>query len=364
MKTYNIGVIGAGFMGKTHSYGWTVIPFFYKNPGFRCVLKGVCTSKPETAEAARQELGFDKAYADPLALIDDPDIDIIDIASPNAFHKPALLAAVKAGKPVYCDKPLTGNLDEALEIERALPDPARAGQMTLQYRFYPATMRAKQLIQDGRIGEVICFRAVYLHSGNVTPGKRLSWKDMREYGAGVLYDLGSHAIDLLTWLCGAGLKDVYARQKTLYPQRPSMENPAVLAAQDTDDMTLISATLANGATGSIEVSKIATGAQDELRFEIHGTRGALRFNLMQPDTLDFFDAADPEMPLGGVSGFKRIHCLQRYDPPAGFPAPSSPSAGCAATCIACTRSSTPCTPANRSTHRSRAASNWRSGWRL
>jgi predicted dehydrogenase len=254
-------------------------------------------------------------------MIADPGIDIVDIASPNSAHLEAILAAAAAGKPVYCDKPLTGSLDQALAVERALPDPARAGQMTLQYRFYPATLRARQMIEAGQLGDVICFRAAYLHSGNVAPGKRMNWKDLRAYGAGVLYDLGSHAIDLLTWLCGAGLAEVSARQKTLHAHRPSLADPAALAAQDTDDMTLINAVLTNGALGSLEVSKIATGAQDELRFEIHGTRGALRFNLTQPDFLDFFDAADPDSPLGGESGFKRIHCLQRYPPPAGFPGP-------------------------------------------
>ncbi len=94
-----------------------------------------------------------------------------------------------------------------------------------------------------------------------------------------------------------------------------------MSEQDSDDMTVVVAELVNGAIGTIEVSKIATGAQDELRFEIHGTQGALRFNLMQPDYLDYFDLADPEMPFGGTSGFKRIHCLQRYEPPAGFPGP-------------------------------------------
>jgi predicted dehydrogenase len=222
---------------------------------------------------------------------------------------------------VYCDKPLTGNLEQALLLERELKSPAALGQMTLQYRFFPATMRARRMIADGVLGEIISFRVEYLHSGNVVAGKRMNWKDLRSYGAGVLYDLGSHAIDLLTWLCGAGLAEVYARQKTLHKLRPSLDNAAVMAEQDSDDMTVIAATLTGGALGTIEVSKIATGAQDELRFEIHGTKGALRFNLMQPDYLDYFDMADPEMPLGGTSGFKRIHCLQRYEAPAGFPGP-------------------------------------------
>jgi predicted dehydrogenase len=149
----------------------------------------------------------------------------------------------------------------------------------------------------------------------------MNWKDMRALGAGVLFDLGSHTIDLLTWLCGAGLQQVYAQQKTLHRLRPSAQDASVMAEQDSDDMTTLVATLTNGALGTIEVSKIATGAQDELRFEIHGTRGAVRFNLMEPSYLDFFDMADPEMPLGGKSGFKRIHCLQRYEAPAGFPGP-------------------------------------------
>lgn len=321
MKTYRIGVIGAGFMGHVHSYCWSAIPFFYKNLDYRCVLQAVCTSKDATATASRDELGFTTSYTDQLTLINDPDVDVIDIATPNSLHVDALLAAEHAGKKVYCDKPLTGNLDQALKLEQSLHSPHLLGQMTLQYRFFPATLRARQMIAEGRIGDVINYRIEYLHSGNVVPNKRMLWKDMRAFGAGVLYDLGSHAIDLLTWLCGAGLAEVSARQKTLHKLRPSAQDAGTMSEQDTDDMTVILATLTNGALGTVEVSKIATGAQDELRFEIHGTRGALRFNLMQPDYLDYFDLTDPEMPLGGTSGYKRIHCLQRYEAPAGFPGP-------------------------------------------
>jgi predicted dehydrogenase len=321
MKTYNVGVIGAGFMGHVHAYCWTAIPFFYKNTGYKCVLKAVCTSRLSSAEAARDELGFERAYDNAQAMITAPDIDLIDIASPNSLHKEALLAAHRAGKPVYCDKPLTGNLDDALQLEHEISGIERLGQMTLQYRFFPATLRAQRMIAEGRLGDIISFRTAYLHSGNVIAGKRMNWKDMRAYGAGVLYDLGAHALDLITWLCGAGLAEVSARQKTLHKLRPSAQDAAVLAEQDSDDMTVMALLLSNGALGTLEVSKIATGAQDELRFEIHGTRGALRFNLMQPNYLDYFDMADPETPLGGVSGFKRIHCLQRYEAPAGFPGP-------------------------------------------
>lgn len=321
MKTYRIGVIGAGFMGHVHSYCWTALPFFYRNLGYRAVLHTVCTSRQATADAARDELGFLNATADHMALINDPDIDVIDIASPNSLHLDALLAADRARKPVYCDKPLTGDLEQALRLQRELVAPEKLGQMTLQYRFFPATLRAHSMIADGKLGDIISFRTEYLHSGNVVAGKRMLWKDMRAFGAGVLYDLGSHAIDLLTWLCGSDLAEISARQKTLHKLRPSAHDPNVLAEQDSDDMTVMLATLTNGALGTIDVSKIATGAQDELRFEIYGTRGALRFNLMQPNYLEYFDSSDAETPLGGTSGYKRIHCLQRYDAPAGFPGP-------------------------------------------
>lgn len=323
MRVYRIGVLGAGFMGRTHAWCWQSLPYFYSDLGFRCELTSVATSRIQTAEAARDGLGFARCHADPLELIGDPAIDIIDIASPNRSHRDALIAAAAAGKPVYCDKPLTGNLSEALELERALPAAENMGQMVFNYRFFPATMRARQMLEAGEIGEVISFRTEYLHSGNVAPGKRIAWKDRRDYGGGVLYDLGSHAVDLLTWICGESIAEIHARQRTLHRSRPSLEDPRVAAEQTGDDMTLMSVVLTGGAVGSIEASKIATGAQDELRFEIHGTRGALRFNLMDPNFLDHFDQAEPESPLGGASGFRRIHCVQRYGAPAVFPAPKA-----------------------------------------
>ena len=324
MKTYRIGLLGAGFMGRTHSWCWQSLPYFYSGLPFRVELAAVATSRPETAERARAELGYARVHADAEALVADPEIDIVDIATPNHLHRDALLGALRHGKAVYCDKPLTGDIASALAIEAAVAgtDTSRV-QMVFHNRFFPATLRAKQIIESGTLGEPVSFRLEYLHSGNVPEGKRLAWKDRRDFGAGVLYDLGSHAVDLLTWLCDRPIVDVFARQKTLHPLRPSLEDPSVLVEQDSDDMTLMNVVLAGGAIGTIEASKIATGAQDELRFEIHGTRGAVRFNLMDPNYLDWFDLADPETPHGGFSGFQRIHCVQRYEPPAMFPAPKA-----------------------------------------
>lgn len=323
MKTYRIGIVGAGFMGRTHAWCWRSLPFFYSPLDFRCELHGVCTSRRETAEKAREDLGFAKSYTSVQEMADDPQIDLLDIASPNSAHLEAILAAHAAGKPVYCDKPLTGSLQQAEELARRVPGLVQAGQMVFHNRFFPATMRARQLVEQGALGQVIGFRAAYLHSGNVPEGRPLAWKDTKEYGAGVLYDLGSHVLDLLTWLAGDEPAEVMARQRILHPLRPSREDPSRMVEQNADDQTVMLVTMRSGAIGTLEASKIATGAQDELRFELHGTKGALRFSLMDPNYLDWFDMKDPEAPLGGTSGFKRIHCVQRYMPPAIFPTPKA-----------------------------------------
>jgi len=323
VKTYRIGVLGAGYMGRTHAWCWRSLPFFYADLPWRAELHAVATSRLETAAAAREAFGFTRTHASAEELIDDPDIDVVDIASPNHLHKDALLRALARGKAVYCDKPLTGNLAEALAIEAATAPAGEPVQMVFHNRFFPATQRARRMIAAGDLGEIICFRCEYLHSGNVPAGRRMAWKDRRDHGGGVLYDLGSHAVDLITWLVDRPVADIHARQRILHRLRPSLEDPSTMAVQEGDDMTLMSVALAGGALGTIEASKIATGTQDELRFEIHGTRGAARFNLMDPNYLDWFDLADPEQPLGGTSGFKRIHCVQRYEAPATFPAPKA-----------------------------------------
>jgi len=323
MKTYRIGAVGAGFMGRTHALCWRSLPFFYSPLDFRCELHGVCTSRPETAEKARETFGFRRAYATVQQMAADPEIDILDIASPNSAHKDAILAAHAAGKPVYCDKPLTGSLQQAEEIARCIPDLTRAGQMVFHNRFLPATLRARQMVEEGRLGAIIGFRAEYLHSGNVPEGRPLAWKDMKEFGGGVLYDLGSHVLDLLSWLCDDAPAEIAARRRILHPKRPSRTDPTRLVEQDGDDQTVMLITLRSGAIGTLEASKIATGAQDELHLEVRGTKGALRYSLMDPNYLDWFDISDPETPLGGTSGFKRIHCVQRFEPPAIFPTPKS-----------------------------------------
>lgn len=318
MKEIGIGIIGFGFMGKTHTYGYKTIPLYYDKLPFKIRLVGVCDSIAGTAEYAKEMLGFEFATTNPDDIFNCADISVINVCTPNIYHKEAVLKGLQAGKHVYCDKPLAASFAETKEITDVLSNFASITQMALQYRFFPVSMRAKELIDEGRIGNPLSFRVSYLHSGSVDPTKPLGWKQDKKFGGGgVLYDLGSHALDLVYYLLGE-YQEIFARTKVLYKQRPDRNGN--LVEVEADDIALMMANTKSGAIGTIEASKIATGTNDEMRVEIHGDKGALRFNLMEPNYLEFYDNALPDCPLGGEKGYTRIECCQRFYKPGGsFP---------------------------------------------
>ncbi len=318
MDEIRVGIIGFGFMGKTHTYGYKTIPLYYGNLPFKIKMVGICDSILDVALKAKENLDFEFATDNPDDIFGRNDINVIDVCTPNIYHKEAVLNALKAGKNVYCDKPLAASFEETREITGILDQYDAVTQMALQYRFFPATMRARELIEEGRIGRIMSFRACYLHSGSVDPNKPIGWKQDKKFGGGgVLFDLGSHVLDILYYLLGE-YSDVFARTEVIYKQRPDRNGNMVNI--EADDLALMIIKMKNGGTGTIEASKVATGANDELRFEIHGDKGAVRFNLMDPNWLEFYDNMQPEAPLGGIKGYTRIECVQRFKKPGGdFP---------------------------------------------
>jgi predicted dehydrogenase len=283
----------------------------------------VVTARPETAEKARQTIGADAAATDYRAVTENPAIDIVHVCTPNHLHKDALLSAIAHGKHVYCDKPLVATMTEADQIAAVLPGYRAIGQMTFQNRFFPATLRAKQLVEAGRLGEMLSFRAAYLHGGNANPAAPLKWKMQSAAGGGVIADLASHVLDLMDWLIGP-FRAVTAATKTAYAQRPSPDDPKKMLPAETEDCVAVLAAMQSGALGTIEGTKLATGAEDEIRLEIHGSRGALRFNGMEPHYLWWHDATAADEPLGGLRGWNRIDTGGRYPPPATrFPTPKA-----------------------------------------
>jgi predicted dehydrogenase len=214
-------------------------------------------------------------------------------------------------------------MDEAGDIRAALEAYRGTAQMTLQNRFFPATMRARQLADAGALGDVLQFRAAYLHGGSADPQAPLKWKLSAEAGGGVIADLASHVLDLVDWLVGP-IRSVMAATHVAYPERPSPSDPATKLKVDTEDCVVLLARLASGAVGTIEATKIASGSEDEIRLEVHGSRGALRFSGMDPHHLDLYDSTAADRPQGGMRGWNRIDTGQRYPQPAtGFPSPKA-----------------------------------------
>jgi predicted dehydrogenase len=320
VRTYNIGILGFGFIGKVHAFAHANLPFFFSDLPFRTRIRTVCCSRPESAEAARAFLGADRATCDFRAVTEDPAVDVVHVCTPNPVHAEALLSALAQGKHLYCDKPLTATLDEALAVEHALASYRGTSQMTFQNRFFPSAMRARQLVQEGRLGDLLQLRVTFLHASNADPGAPLRWKLSGAAGGGVIADLGSHALDFALFLAGE-ITGLNALTKTAYAERPAADDPTRRVAVDAEDCMLAMVRTAGGAVGTIEATKLATGSEDELRAEVHGTRGAIRFNSMAPHHLEFYDVGLPAAPLGGVRGWTHIDCGQRYPAPGGFPAP-------------------------------------------
>jgi len=323
VKVYRVGILGFGMIGKVHAYGYLNLPLFYDPPPLRARITHVVTSRLETARKACQMIGADVAGTDFRLVTENPEIDIVHVCTPNHVHREALLSALQAQKHIYCDKPLVATLAEAEEVQAALHAYRGTAQMTFQNRFFPATMRAKQLIDAGALGQVLGFRAAYLHGGSAAPEAPVKWKLTAVAGGGVIADLASHALDLLDWLIGP-FAAVMAATQIAYPQRPSATDPQASVPVDAEDCVMLLARMRSGALGTLEATKIATGAEDELRLEIHGSRGALRFNGMHPHWLEVHDAAASGDPAGGLRGWNRIDTGQRYPAPAAaVPSPKA-----------------------------------------
>ena len=322
-KTLGVGVLGYGFMGRTHTYAHRTIPFYYDPPPVNVRLVVVCRRRADKLPAAVAEGGFSRGTTDFRDVVEAEDVDIVHVCTPNDQHLPALRAAIAAGKHIYVEKPVTATLAEAEELERLLGGYAGTAQVVFQYRFFPATMRARRLIQEGFLGPVTHFRAAYLHSGSVDPLKAVNWKSTAAAGGGVVRDLGVHVLDLLWWLIGP-FDRACCISRIWADKRPSLDRPGEVLTVDAEEAAAVLLTCPDGAFGTIEASKIATGAEDELRFEIHGRDGAMRFNLMDPNWLEVFDGRDADGELGGNRGWKRLACVQRYPLPGGrFPSPKA-----------------------------------------
>jgi predicted dehydrogenase len=312
-----IGIVGYGQMGRIHSYAYRSIPFYYDGQPCKIILKGICDANETLAKKGKEQGGFEFYSTDYRELVSRNDIDIIDVCTPNKQHAAPVIAALENGKHVYCEKPLAFDSKEASKIVEVADKSGRKHQITSEYRFIPAIMKAKELIEEDFVGRVFHFRGVYLHSGYIDPRRPREWRLQKDViGGGVLVDLGPHLLDIMHHLVG-GAAEVVAQTETFFKERPSPENPKEMLPVDVEDAVVLLLRLKNGGLALAEMSRVATGAEDEMRFEIHGQNGALAFNLMKPNELLAFSARD----LKDRQGFKVITTVQKYPPPAVMPAP-------------------------------------------
>ena len=326
-KKYKIGILGFGSMGRTHSFSVASVPYHFWGCPFSAEYVSVCTAKEETAKKAAEQFNIAKYTANEDDVINDPNIDIIDISTPNIFHYESAKKAILSGKHVLCEKPLAVNAKEAAELAR-LADEAyiKNGQicgLVFNNRHLPAVKRAKALVDEGKLGKILSFEFKYLHNSCIDPSRTVGWKqDASVCGAGTLFDLGSHAVDLCRYLCGE-FDSVYAKEQIAFPTHKTADGSEWNT--NADEATYITATLKCGAVGTITVGKINVGACDDLSFTVYGTRGSMKFELMDPNWLYFYDACAEGGSFGGLRGYTRIECVGNYEAPGGrFPSPKAP----------------------------------------
>lgn len=281
-----IALIGQGFMGKAHSNAYRQAPHFFDLP-FELDCRVICARNRDSLQAMADRWGWSEIATDWRAVVERKDIDLVDVATPNSLHAPMAIAAAEAGKMVLCEKPLAVSAEEAArmaEAARGVPN-----GVWFNYRRVPAVAFCRRLIDDGRIGQVFHYRATYLQEWGNDPARPIGWKTQKAgAGLGALGDLGSHLVDTALWLNGP-IREVSALLHTFAPGR------------DVDDAALLLARFENGSIGTFEATRYAVGCRNRNAFEIHGTRGMLRFNLEDMNRLEFCDATEPRNLQGARS---------------------------------------------------------------
>lgn len=313
-----VGIIGFGYMGKMHAMCYENIKFYY-NTDINVKLYAVVTSKTQDELPVK----FEKIYSTYEELLMDQEVDIIDICSPNYMHAHALIKAIEKNKHIYCEKPLSINLESAKRVMETYKacNYSKVSRITFEYRFVPAIMRAKELIDEGKIGKLVNFNFRYYGCEFLDPQRPISWQSDKEMsGGGVLYAMGTHSLDLIRYLVG-DVKEVFAQKKTHFKKRPLKENPSVVKDVNIEDILNIQMLCDSDVMGTLILSQVAAGSGIDFGFEIYGEKGCVKFNHENPNVIYYYDNTEEKEPHGGLGGFKAIETTQKYGGEAVFPPP-------------------------------------------
>ena len=283
-----IGLISVGWMGKLHSRAYQAIPQVYPELKIRPQLVHAADTAPDRADYAREVLGYAKAGTDYHDVLADPDVDVVSICAPNMLHREIGVAAARAGKPFWIEKPVGRDAAETAEVAAAARAAGVVTSIGYNYRHAPAVERVRELIAAGELGRITNVRAVFFNSYANEPNGALSWRFRRDQaGSGALGDLLSHVVDLMQYVV-APITEVSSLLSTVYTQRPilpmgSATHFAViengeLGDVENDDYVAALARFATGAVGTLEASRVSVGPQCGLGFEIFGTEGSATWN--------------------------------------------------------------------------------------
>jgi predicted dehydrogenase len=304
-KKLNVGVIGYGFMGRTHSNAYRMVGNFFDVP-YEPVLKVICGLGKDEAKAFAQRWGFESHTTNWRQVIEDEDINVVDICVPNNVHAEIAIAAAKAGKAICCEKPLALNAAQAEQMVKAIEDAKVPNMVSFNYRRVPAVTLAKMLIDQGRLGQIFHYRANFLQdwtiSTKVPQGGMGTWRlDVKAAGSGVTGDLLAHCIDTALWHNGL-IGEVCAMTETFIKQRMHAETGKVEPV-GIDDACTFFCRFDNGSLGNFESTRYARGHKALYTFEINGEHASIAWDLHDLHRLSYFDHRDESI----VRGWRSVH---------------------------------------------------------
>ena len=320
MSEIGVGLVGYKFMGRAHSNAYRQVSHFFDVDPVP-VMRAICGRNQASTEAAAKQLGWATVETDYHALVNRDDIGLVDVSTPGYTHKEVVLAALEAGKHVLCEKPLANTLDEAREMLLAARKAGTINMVNFNYRRVPAVQFVKQLIADGRLGDIRHFRGVYLQDWLVDESVPLAWRLKKEYaGSGALGDIGAHIMDLAQFLVGpvtrvVGTLDTFVKQRPVEVQNSggsglSWESGDEMGDVTVDDATTFLARFDNGATGTFEATRMALGRRNYNSFEINGSLGSVVFNLERLNELQVYFREDE----AGLQGYRTINVTEGSHP--------------------------------------------------
>ncbi len=312
-KQIRIGLIGTGFMGRTHSNGYNRVPNFFPELEYQPVLKAVCSRNLESVKAFAEQWGYESVETDWKVLIARDDIDAVDICTPNDTHAEIAMAAAAAGKMILCEKPLSRNLAEGEKMVEAIEKAGVESTVWYNYRRLPAVSLAKQIIDSGKLGKIYHYRANFLQdwtiSADLPQGGTGLWRmDADAAGSGVTGDLLAHCIDTAMWLNGA-ITDVSAMTETFVKERMHKLTGKVEPVK-IDDACIFHCHFQNGSLGLFESTRYARGHKALYTFEINGANASIRWDLHDLNRLEYFDHSDDSI----VRGWRSIHVTDGDQP--------------------------------------------------